>query len=175
MPVIPRKSITTRNLVLVALFAGLAVVLSGINFPVGPTKVFPCQHALNAVAGVLLGPWYAALAALIAAVMRNLLGTGTIFAFPGSIPGALVVGFAYRWWKKDYAAFLEPLGTGPLGATISALIVAPLIGKTMTWVWFQTAFLASSIPGSILGFIVLWGLRRVGVKRLLEELARGSR
>ena len=37
---------------------------------------------VNALAGVLIGPWYGALAALIAGIIRNAIGTGTIFAFP---------------------------------------------------------------------------------------------
>ena len=34
---------------------------------------------LNGVAGDLIGPWYGALAALIAGIIRNTIGTGTIF------------------------------------------------------------------------------------------------
>jgi len=76
---------------------------------VGPTKCFPFQHAVNAVAGVLLGPWWAAAAAFVASVIRNMLGTGTLFAFPGSIPGALAVGLAWKLVGKDLAIpGLEP-------------------------------------------------------------------
>jgi len=149
-----------RKIVLTGLFAAIAVILSGIYFPIGPTKCFPCQHAVNAVCGVLLGPWYASMAAIIAGVIRNMLGTGTIFAFPGGIPGALVVGIVHRFWPKDYAAFAEPLGTGPIGASISALIVAPRIGKSMPFLTFQIAFLVSSIPGCLLGFLVLQVLHK---------------
>jgi len=34
---------------------------------------------LNGVAGDLIGPWYGVLAALIAGIIRNTIGTGTIF------------------------------------------------------------------------------------------------
>jgi len=125
---------------------------------------------VNAIAGVLLGPWYAAVMATAAGVVRNMLGTGTIFAFPGGIPGALVVGFTHRYLlKRDYAALTEPIGTGLIGAALSALIVGPIamelgiIGKTMTFDAFVVAFLASSIPGSILGFVALLAVRRGGV------------
>jgi len=70
-----------RSIVLTGLFAATAVLLSGVHFPVGPIKAFPFQHMVNIVAGVLIGPWYAALSALIAAMIRNAMGTGTIFAF----------------------------------------------------------------------------------------------
>lgn len=156
-----------RKIILTGLFAAIAVILSGIYFPFGPTKCFPFQHAVNAVCGVLLGPWYAALSAMISGIIRNMLGTGTIFAFPGGIPGALVVGIVHRFWSKDYAAFAEPLGTGLIGAFISAYLVAPWIGKSVPFLAFQMAFLASSIPGSILGFLALRILRKTGITNYL--------
>lgn len=157
-----------RKVILTGLFAAIAVILSGIYFPIGPTKCFPFQHTINAVCGVLLGPWYASIAAIIAGVIRNMLGTGTIFAFPGGIPGALVVGIVHRFWPKDYAAFTEPLGTGPIGASISAYLVAPWIGKSMPFLTFQVAFLASSIPGCILGFLALRILRKTEVIKFIK-------
>jgi len=157
-----------RKIVLTGLFAAIAVILSGIYFPVGPTECFPFQHTINAVCGVLLGPWYASIAAIIAGVIRNMLGTGTIFAFPGGVPGALIVGIVHRFWQKDYAVFTEPLGTGPIGASISAFIVAPWIGKGMPFFAFQIAFLVSSIPGCILGFLVLQILRKMEVFKFVE-------
>ena len=37
----------------------------------------------------------------------------------------------------------------------------PLVGSHLTLWWFQTAFLASSIPGAIIGFVVIRTLRCV--------------
>lgn len=150
-----------RRLVLAAMFAALATLLGSLSIPVGPTKVAPFQHTINAIAGILLGPWYAAGAALVTAFLRNMLHWGTLFAFPGSPFGALVVGYAYRLLRTDAAALFEPLGTGPIGATLAALIVAPHVGSHATFWFFQQAFLASSIPGAILGYIVIRILRRV--------------
>jgi len=149
-----------RRLILAAMFAAIATVLGplSIPLPLGP-RVFPLQHTVNAIAGVLLGPWYAAGAALVTAILRYNLHSGTIFAFPGSPFGALVVGYAYRWLRSDFAALAEPLGTGPIGATLAALVFQPLIGSHHTIWWFQVAFLSSSIPGAVLGFVVLRALR----------------
>ena len=158
-----------RKIILTGLFAAIAVILSGIYFPFGPTKCFPFQHAVNAVCGVLLGPWYAALSAMISGIIRNMLGTGTIFAFPGGIPGALVVGIVHRFWSKDYAAFAEPLGTGIIGAFISAYLISPWIGKSMPFLTFQISFLTSSIPGSILGFLALRILRKTEIVNFLLD------
>jgi energy coupling factor transporter S component ThiW len=152
-----------RKMVLTGLFAAVAVILSGIHLPLGPTKVFPFQHMVNAVAGVLIGPWYGALAALIAAIIRNAMGTGTIFAFPGGIPGAIVVGLVYQYTRRDWAAFLEPIGTGGIGVLVITLLVGPLLGKEFAFAFFFTAFMASSIPGSVLGYFLLKALRRTKV------------
>jgi energy coupling factor transporter S component ThiW len=153
-----------------AVLSATAIVLSPISFPIGPTKVYPAQHMINGVGGVLLGPWYAMLIALIAAIVRNALGTGTVFAFPGGIPGAFLVGFTHRYiWRRDYAALTEPLGTA-LGAVISATLVGPLalqsgwIRSMLTLEAFIIAFLISSVPGSIIGFAILLMLRKVGIQ-----------
>jgi energy coupling factor transporter S component ThiW len=153
----------TRTIVLTGLFAAVAVLLSGIHFPIGPAKVFPFQHMVNALAGVLLGPWYAALAALIAGIIRNAMGTGTIFAFPGGIPGAIAVGLAFRYAKRDWAALLEPIGTGGIGVPAVTLLLGPLMGKEFAFVFFFSAFMASSVPGAVLGYFLLKTLRRTGV------------
>ncbi|MDQ7828252.1 MAG: energy coupling factor transporter S component ThiW [Armatimonadota bacterium] len=155
-----------RPLVLAALFAALPVVLSFFPgaIPVAGAKVLPWQHMVNVVAGITLGPWYAALAATVAAIVRNALGVGTPLAFPGGMAGALVVGFAYRLWRRPWVGLLEPLGTGPVGATVGALIVAPaFMGKALPLGALMVAFLASSIPGAAVGTLLLKALERAGV------------
>jgi energy coupling factor transporter S component ThiW len=156
----------SRNAAAAAVLAAVAVALSPLSLPIGPTKLYPAQHMINSVGGVLLGPWYAALIAVVVAVVRNALGTGTVFAFPGGVPGALLVGLVHKYlWRKDYVALLEPAGTA-IGAFVSALVVAPLalqlgsIRLTLTLEAFIIAFLVSSIPGAILGFIILLMIRR---------------
>lgn len=153
-----------RRLVLAAMFAALATVLGTFSVPVGPTKVAPLQHTVNAIAGIFVGPWYAAAAALVTATLRYNLHTGSIFAFPGSPFGALVVGYAYRLLRNDSAALFEPLGTGIVGATVAWWIFQPPASHHTLW-WFMVAFLASSIPGAVIGYIVVRVLRRVPALR----------
>ena len=158
-----------RKLVYTALLAALTVVLSAVVIiPVGPTKVQPMQHMMNVVAGILLGPFYATLGAVVTGLVRFFLGTGTVFAFPGGIPGALVVGLAYKYIKKDWVGLLEPIGTGPIGATLSVFLVAPLIDRTMSLWTFQVAFLASSIPGSIIGLVLVLALKKAKVDEIIR-------
>jgi energy coupling factor transporter S component ThiW len=159
---------TTKKISLASVLIALTVALSGFYIPIGTTKVFPAQHMINGIAGVLLGPWWAALMATGTGTIRNILGLGTLYAFPGGIPGALVVGLIHRYLKKtDLAALSEPLGTVVIGATLSALILAPIQGHSLTMWFFWTAFAASSIPGSILGYIVLKALRRLNLVELI--------
>jgi len=160
----------TRKLALTAVFAALPVILSFVPgaVPVAGAKLLPWQHIVNAVAGVVVGPWYAALAATLAAVLRNLFGVGTLLAFPGGIPGALVVGLAYRVWRHPGVSLLEPLGTGPVGATLGSLLVAPLfMGKAIPLATLLPLFLASSVPGAVLGWLVLQALARAKVPEVV--------
>lgn len=153
----------TRKLVLAALFAGLGVLLSSFAIPVGGARVFPFQHTINAVTGVLLGPWWAAGSALVTATLRVSLGTGSLFAFPGSPFGAIAVGLAYRFLHRDEAALFEPIGTVFVGATLGALLISPFLGEAAGGLLaLMVAFALSSIPGAILGYLVLKALRRTG-------------
>ncbi len=153
-----------RRLVLAAMFAAIATVLGPFSIPVGYTKVAPLQHTVNAIAAIFVGPWYAAAAALVTATLRYNLHWGTLFAFPGSPFGALVVGYAYRLLRNDSAALLEPIGTGFLGATLAWWMFQPLVPASHhTLGWFIVAFLSSSIPGAVIGYIVARVLRRIQV------------
>lgn len=148
---------------LAALFAALGVLLSSFAIPVGGARLSSFQHLLNAVAGVLLGPWWAAGAALVTATIRFSIGTGSLFAFPGSPFGALAVGLAYRVLRRDEAALSEPLGTVLIGATLGALLISPFIGEAAGGLLaLMIAFALSSIPGAIIGYLVLKALRRTG-------------
>jgi energy coupling factor transporter S component ThiW len=153
----------TRKLVLAAIFAALGVFLSSFALPVVGARVFPFQHAINAVAGVVLGPWWAAGSALVTATVRVSIGTGSLFAFPGSPFGALAVGFAYLLLRRDEAALFEPVGTVLAGATLGALLISPFIGEAAGGLLaLMVAFALSSIPGAIIGYLVLKALRRTG-------------
>lgn len=162
-----------RTVTLAGLLCAAAVLLSGMAIPVGPTRCFPFQHTVNVLAGVLLGPWWAAATAFTASLIRNLLGTGTPFAFPGSVPGALAVGFAWKIFRHDGAALAEPLGTGLVGAFLAVFLVAPALGKSVGLALFVSAFLASSVPGAVIGLLVLTTLRRLGLReRSLQRQPR---
>lgn len=163
-PGLPAPRTHLRAMLLAALLAAAAVLLSPLSFPVGPSRCFPFQHTLNAVAGVLLGPWWAMGSAFVASFVRYTTGMGTILAFPGSLFGALAVGLASRTILsgqrvRAWSALAEPCATGTLGAFVAALIVSPdsLGGMFAT---LSAAFLTSSVPGAVLGLVLLKGLEK---------------
>ena len=105
------KNNLLRRAALAGMFAAAGVVLSVVSIPVGPTKCFPFQHAINVIAGVTLGPAWAVGAAFTTSLVRNMLGTGSLFAFPGSMFGALLDGIAAMLLPQKYkiaAAVAEP-------------------------------------------------------------------
>lgn len=157
----------TRKLTLAGLFAALAVLLSLFAVPVGGARVLPFQHAINAVAGVMLGPWWAAGSALVAAGLRISFGLGTPFALVGSPFGAIAVGLVYRFWRRDEAALFEPVGTVLVGAPLGAIMISPFLdlGAAGGTVALMISFALSSIPGAILGYVLLKALRRAGAIR----------
>lgn len=161
----------SRKIALSALLIALGILLSFFpgSFPIGPVRVFPFQHMINAIAGVILGPGYAGFIALSIGILRISAGTGTLFALTGGIPGAIVVGLIFRYlYRRDTAALSEPIGTA-VGAILSALLVSPLLayaplpsflGIDTQLVLFIVFFWMSSIPGAVLGYMFLKVLRR---------------
>ncbi|SHF84080.1 energy coupling factor transporter S component ThiW [Desulfacinum infernum DSM 9756] len=155
----------TRKVARAVIFVAIAVALSPIFIPVGISKCFPAQHMINVLSAVMLGPGYAVAVAALAAVIRNLLGLGTLLAFPGGMIGALLAGLAYKATRNIYAAGLgEVIGTGLLGSLASVWLVAPVfMGKTMPLATLMIAFSVSTLGGTILGIAALHVLRKGGI------------
>jgi len=157
--------VTTIDVARAVILVAVAVALSPFFIPVGIAKCFPAQHLVNLLSAVMLGPAYAVAIAAMAAVIRNILGLGTLLAFPGGMIGALVAGLAYRATKNMYIAGLgEVVGTGVLGSLVSVWIVAPLImGKPMALATLMVAFSVSTLGGTVFGFVALHLLRKGGI------------
>lgn len=155
----------TKNVALSVILVAIAVALSPIFIPVGIAKCFPAQHMVNVLAGVMLGPLYAVVIAATSGVIRNILGLGTLLAFPGGMIGAFLAGLAFRKFKNIYVAGAgEIIGTGLLGALASAWIVAPVfMGKSMAMATLIIAFSISTLGGTVFGIIALHLLRKAGI------------
>jgi energy-coupling factor transport system ATP-binding protein len=155
----------TRTVARAVILVAIGVALSPFtSFPVGIARINPTQHFVNVVAAVLLGPWWAAGVALVIGILRNVMGTGTLLAFPGGMIGAFIAGYVFRYTRNIYLSALgEIVGSGLIGAVVSALIVAPmLMGSTMAMSALIISFSLSTIVGSILGVLALKLLERAG-------------
>ena len=163
----------TRKLAMAGLLTAVAVVGGMFSIPIGAAKCSPVQHMVNVIAGVLLGPGYAVGAAFVASLIRNLIGTGTLLAFPGSMCGALLAGLLYRAsGKLPYACVGEVVGTGILGALLAVPIAVGLLGRTATLFAFVPSFLINTIAGSIVAALVVTALDRTSVFRDLRAAMR---
>lgn len=152
----------TRKLTYSAIIAAITTILSSMVYiPLGFAKIFPIQHFANVVSAVLLGPWYAVLQAFLTSTLRNLMGTGSIFAYPGSMIGALLAAFLFTKTKKlAFAAVGEVIGTGLLGAMATYPIAILFLGQEAALFGFVPAFMMSSFAGALLGY----GLLKVMVR-----------
>ena len=145
-----------KKLTLTAFFAAIAVAGSLFSFPVLGSRCSPIQHLVNVMCAILLGPWYGLAAAFLAALIRNILGLGTLLAFPGSMCGALLSGLLYKWMKKLPAAYIgEVVGTGIIGGMLSYPIAAVLMGnQTAALFTFVVPFLISTVGGTIMAIVI---------------------
>lgn len=147
----------TRKLTSAALLIAIGTLSAHLIYiPAGISKCFPVQHTINVMSAVLLGTDYAVAIGFIIACLRNMLGTGSIMAFPGSMIGALLAGIAYTYYKAVPAAMAgEIFGTGIIGAFIAWLAATLLLGsKAAAW-FFIPPFLISTIGGSIIAGLLL--------------------
>ena len=108
-----------KKLTISAMLVAVAVILSSFSIPIGPSRCFPIQHLCNVLAAVFLGPVYGVSMAFCTALIRNLLGTGSLLAFPGSMVGAFVSAMIFKYTRSKIGAYLgEVIGTGILGGML---------------------------------------------------------
>lgn len=152
----------TRKLTFTAIIAAITTISSSIVYiPLGVVKAFPIQHFANILSAVLLGPWYSVLLAFLASTLRILLGTGTIFAYPGSMIGAFLASTLFVKTKKlVFAGLGEVIGTGIIGAMATYPIAVLFLGQETTLFGLVPAFAISSFTGAIMGYGLLKRLYR---------------
>ena len=122
--------ISLKKTVTAAMLAALTVALSGFYIPIGVSKCYPIQHMVNVLCAVFLGPGYGVMAAFCTSLIRNLMGTGSLLAFPGSMVGALLCGILYEKTGKLLPTYLgEVIGTGVLGGMLCYPVAVVPHGK----------------------------------------------
>lgn len=157
----------TKKMCVAGILCAVAVVGSMFSVPVFGSKCAPVQHMVNILCAVLLGPWYGVAVAFGASLLRNLMGLGSLLAFPGSMFGALLCGMAYWKFKNiPVTLFAEVFGTGILGGLCAYPIAIALMGVSAGEVAFYAyviPFLISTAGGALLSAILIGALRKTGV------------
>jgi len=156
----------TKKLAAAGLLCAVAVVGSLFSFPVLGSKCAPVQHMVNILCAVLLGPWYGIAVAFAASLLRNLLGIGSLMAFPGSMCGALLCGIAF-WKTKKLTVTLcaEVFGTGILGGLLAYPVAVLFMGQPAGQIAFYAyiiPFLISTVGGSLLAGLLVMTLQKSG-------------
>ena len=167
------KKNSIRKLTIAGVLVAVAVVGSLFSIPVLGAKCSPVQHMVNVLGAVLLGPWYALGMGFAAALIRNVLGLGSLLAFPGGMCGALLCGLAYRRTHSLPAALLgEVFGTSVLGGLCAYPVAIFLMGQSAASVAFYAyifPFLVSTAGGAIISAVVLYGLKRSHVLQQMMD------
>lgn len=147
----------TRKLTLSSLLIAIGVIAGNLIFiPVGAAKCFPVQHTINVLSAVVLGPGYGVSIAFSISLLRNIMGTGSLLAFPGSMIGALMAGILYSKTKKTGMAIAgEVFGTGILGGLAAFPIAHFIMGKNVAAFFFVVPFLISTVGGSLIAYLLI--------------------
>ena len=166
------KNLSVKKLALAGMFCALAVVGSVFSFPIFGSKCAPVQHMVNILCAVLLGPYYGIGAAFVASLLRNLLGLGSLMAFPGSMFGALLCGLAYHKTKQLLPTLAaEVFGTSILGGLCAYPVAILLMGKNAGDIAFYAyivPFLVSTAGGAVIAGVLLFSLQRSGALRSMQ-------
>ena len=162
----------TKKLALAGILCAVAVVGSMFSFPVFGSKCAPMQHMVNVLCAVLLGPWYGVGVAFVASLLRNLLGLGSLMAFPGSMCGALLCGIVYHKTRQLLPTLAgEVFGTGILGGLLAWTVAILFMGKAAGEVAFYAyivPFLVSTVGGSLIAGVILLALEKNGALKNMQ-------
>ena len=166
------KNLSVKKLALAGMFCALAVVGSLCSFPIFGSKCAPVQHMVNILCAVLLGPYYGVGVAFVASLLRNLLGLGSLMAFPGSMFGALLCGLTYHKAKQLLPTLVaEVFGTSILGGLCAYPVAILLMGKSAGDIAFYAyiiPFLVSTAGGAVIAGVLLFSLQRSGALRSMQ-------
>ena len=164
-------NLNVKKITLTGVFVAISVIGSLFSFPVIGSNCSPAQHLMNIMGAVFLGPGYALAAAFLSSLIRNMLGLGTVLAFPGSMCGALLAGILYRMGKKlPFAYAGEVFGTSVIGGMLAYPMAKLVLGNDQAAIFtFVVPFLISTCGGTILAIFLVGAMKKSGViDRLLD-------
>lgn len=162
-----------KKLTVAGMLVAVSVILSTFSIPIGASRCFPIQHLVNVVAAVFLGPLHGVCMAFCTSFIRNLMGTGSLLAFPGSMIGALVCGCMFRYTKKLSLTYLgEVIGTGIVGGILCYPIATLMMGKEAALFTFVVPFLMSTICGTVMAAVIVGALYKSKAVYVIQEVLK---
>ncbi len=163
---IKMKKVNTKKLATASILCAVAVVGSLFSFPVFGSKCAPVQHMVNIICAVLLGPAYGVGAAFVASLIRNLLGLGSLMAFPGSMFGDLLCGLVYEKAGNIAATLVgEVFGTAILGGLCAYPVAIYFMGQSAAAIAFYAyiiPFFVSTAGGAAISAVLIYSLKKAG-------------
>lgn len=163
--------VNVKKIVVSGMLVALAVAMSGFSVPIGASKCFPIQHLVNVIAAVFLGPVYGVGMAFCTSLIRNLMGTGSLLAFPGSMVGAWLGAWLFRHSGKLLAAYVgEVIGTGILGGLLCYPVATLIMGKEAAIFAYVLPFLMSTLCGTVMAVVLVGALYRSGACSYLHRI-----
>lgn len=163
-----------KKLCIASTLCAIAVIGSMFGVPMFGSKCAPVQHMVNILCAVILGPCYGVVVAFSSSLIRNILGLGSLMAFPGSMFGALLCGVAY--WKTNHIPFTliaEVFGTAILGGLCAypvAILLMGINGADVAFYTYVVPFLISTVGGAILSAVLIGYLKKVGLLDKFMEI-----
>ena len=154
--------LTVKKTATAAMLVALTVVMSGFSIPIGASRCYPIQHLVNVVCAVFLGPVYGVMAAFCTSFIRNLMGTGSLLAFPGSMVGALLCGLIYQKTGKLLLTYIgEVVGTGLLGGMLCYPVAVLIMGNSEAALFtYVIPFFMSTACGTVMAALLVAALEK---------------
>lgn len=164
---------TVKKTATAAMLTALTVAMSGFAIPIGASRCYPIQHLVNVVCAVFLGPAYGVMAAFCTSLIRNIVGTGSLLAFPGSMVGAFLCAVLYKKTGSLWLTYLgEIAGTGVLGGMLCYPVATLIMGREAALFTYVVPFFMSTACGTAMAVILMGALEKSHaldyLKRVLE-------
>lgn len=158
------------RLIFMAMMIAIGVVISPILRVEG---MCPMAHLINVTCAVFLGPFPTFLCAVLIGIIRMIFMGIPPLALTGAIFGAFFAGLFYRLSKGKIicAVIGEIFGTGIIGAIASYPVMTYIWGRDgLTWFFYVPSFIAGTVIGGSVGYILLRQLNKIGQLTRIQQL-----
>lgn len=156
-----------------AMMIALDVVLSPLFRIEG---MAPMSSVMNVLAGVLLGPMYGTIMALVCGIIRmTLLGIPPL-ALTGAVFGAFLAGLGYRLYPSVISSMVgEIIGTGIIGSLVSYPVMVWFTGSSneFYWLMYTPRFIGAACIGSAIAFFIWQKAKTIPAIQKIQSFYQG--